>query len=246
MSQFAPFVDQAVANDRTNFDNTFISYYTWGSVIAMGLDLTLRDRTEGRISLDDFMRALWDRFGKPGTRVPGYVETPYTMSDVKAVLAALVGDAAFANEFFARFIEGRDVVEFDRLLTRAGILMRPRAAGRAWAGDLRWQQISSGVRIDDDVPFDSPAYRAGLERDDIVVSLGNAKVAMPADVERITAARKPGDAVAVIYERRGQRLATTLKLAEDPHRELVAMEEIGQTLTEEQRRYRDRWLGSAY
>jgi len=71
MSQLAPFVDQAVANDRTNFDNTFISYYTWGSVIAMGLDLTLRDRTDGRATLDDFMRALWERYGKPGTRVPG-------------------------------------------------------------------------------------------------------------------------------------------------------------------------------
>jgi hypothetical protein len=36
MSQMAPFVDRAATADRTNFDNTFISYYTWGSVIAMG------------------------------------------------------------------------------------------------------------------------------------------------------------------------------------------------------------------
>ena len=246
MSQLAPFVDQAVANDRTNFDNTFISYYTWGSVIAMGLDLTLRDRTDGRVTLDDFMRALWERYGKPGTRVPGYVETPYTMNDVKEVLASLAGDAAFANEFFARFIEGRDVVDFDRLLKRAGIVIRPRAPGRGWAGDLRWQETPTGARILGDVPFDTPAYRAGLERDDVIVSVGNARVTSPADAERLIGARKPGDAVSVVYERRGQRVTTTLKLAEDPHRELVAMEEAGQTVTEEQRRFRDRWLGSAY
>src|SRR6267142_5232743 len=54
MSQMAPFVDAAVAIDRTNFDNTFISYYTWGAAIGLGLDLTLRDRTDGRITLDDF------------------------------------------------------------------------------------------------------------------------------------------------------------------------------------------------
>ena len=246
MSQLAPFVDQAVANDRTNFDNTFISYYTWGSVIAMGLDLTLRDRTDGRATLDDFMRALWERYGKPGTRVPGYVETPYTLGDVKALLGSFTGDAAFANEFFAHYIEGHDVVEFDRLLKRAGIVMRRRTPGRGWAGDLRWQETPTGVRIVDDVPSGSPAYKAGLERDDVIVSIGSAKVTTPLELERAIAARKPGDSLTVTFERRGQRATATLMLTEDPHRELVAVEDAGQVLTEEQRRFRDRWLGSAY
>jgi predicted metalloprotease with PDZ domain len=30
-------------------------------VIGLGLDLTLRERSDGRITLDDFMRALWDK-----------------------------------------------------------------------------------------------------------------------------------------------------------------------------------------
>src|SRR5262245_33318840 len=125
MSQLAPFVDRAATSDRTNFDNTFISYYTWGSVIAMGLDLSLRDRSDGRVSLDDFMRALWERYGKPGSGMPGYVETPYTAENLKSVLASVSGDPAFANEFFARYIEGHEVVDFPRLLARAGVLMRP-------------------------------------------------------------------------------------------------------------------------
>ena len=32
----APFVGRAASIDRTNFDNTFISYYTWGEAIALG------------------------------------------------------------------------------------------------------------------------------------------------------------------------------------------------------------------
>jgi predicted metalloprotease with PDZ domain len=56
MSQMAPFVDAAAAIDRTDFDNTFISYYTWGESIALGLDLTLRERSGGKVTLDDFMR----------------------------------------------------------------------------------------------------------------------------------------------------------------------------------------------
>jgi len=59
MSRFAPFVDAATSIDPTNFSNTFISYYTWGAAIGLGLDLSLRERSDGRITLDHFMRALW-------------------------------------------------------------------------------------------------------------------------------------------------------------------------------------------
>ena len=61
MSRLAPFVDAAASMDRTNADNTFLSYYTWGSAIGLGLDLTLRDRTGGKVTLDHFMRMLWER-----------------------------------------------------------------------------------------------------------------------------------------------------------------------------------------
>ena len=45
MSQQAPFMDAATATDRTSFENTFISYYTWGEAIGLALDLSLRERT---------------------------------------------------------------------------------------------------------------------------------------------------------------------------------------------------------
>ena len=65
MSRMAPFTDAATAIDPTNFGNTFISYYTWGEAVGLGLDLTLRSRSGGRVTLDDYMRALWERFGAP-------------------------------------------------------------------------------------------------------------------------------------------------------------------------------------
>lgn len=37
MSRLAPFVDAAVSVDRTAWPNTFISYYTWGAAIGLGL-----------------------------------------------------------------------------------------------------------------------------------------------------------------------------------------------------------------
>jgi predicted metalloprotease with PDZ domain len=245
MSQMAPFVDGGGANDRTNVSNTFISYYTWGSVIGLGLDLTLRDKSDGRVTLDDVMRALWETFGRPGTRTPGYVETPYTIDDVKSVLGSVSADAAFADEFFARYIQGREVVDYARLLSKAGFVLRKRAAGMAFAGLLRTQDGQSGVRVTDDVPFASPAYEAGLEHDDIIVSLGGSRVSTTADIERALMTRKPGDGLQIVYERRGERVTSVLKLVENPGLELVPAEEAGQTLTAEQRKFRDAWLNSA-
>src|SRR5687767_249556 len=121
MSRLAPFVDAAVSIDRTDFDNTYISYYTWGAAIGLGLDLALRDRSNGKVTLDHFMRALWQKHGKPGGKTPGYVDNPYSVADLKAALAAVSGDAAFADDFFARYIQGRELVDYQRLLDRFGL-----------------------------------------------------------------------------------------------------------------------------
>ncbi len=68
MSRMAPFTDGGVTVDRTNWENTYISYYPFGGAIALGLDLALRERSDSRITLDDFMRAMWREHGKPGGR----------------------------------------------------------------------------------------------------------------------------------------------------------------------------------
>ncbi|HXH25075.1 MAG TPA: PDZ domain-containing protein, partial [Vicinamibacterales bacterium] len=244
MSHLAPFVDAAVSVDRTAFDNTFVSYYTWGQVIALGLDLTLRDRTDGRVTLDDYMRVLWERFGRPGGRLFGYVDNPYTMDDLKAALAEVSGDSAFAADFFARYIEGREVVDLAPLLARAGLVLRRAAPGRPWAGRLRWQDAPGGVRVADPVPFGSPAYAAGLERDDVVQSIDGTRVASSAELERLLTGRRAGQTVTIVFERRGRPVTAMLALAEDPGLELVPAEDVGQTLSEGQKAFRAAWLSS--
>ena len=83
------------------------------------------------------MKALWAQFGRPGQKEPGKVGTPYTIDGLKESLAKVSGDRGFANDFFAKFVEGRDVVDYARLLGRAGLVMRKRAAGRAFAGQVQ-------------------------------------------------------------------------------------------------------------
>jgi predicted metalloprotease with PDZ domain len=52
-----------------NSPNVTVSYYGKGSLVALCLDLLIRDRTRGRKSLDDVMRALWRRHGLTGIGV---------------------------------------------------------------------------------------------------------------------------------------------------------------------------------
>src|SRR5690606_12938827 len=58
-----------------NSPNALVSYYTKGSLVALGLDITIRHASAGRHSLDDVMRLMWERYGRDfytgtGTGVP--------------------------------------------------------------------------------------------------------------------------------------------------------------------------------
>src|SRR5260221_10032365 len=63
-----------------NTPNAGVSYYGKGSLIGLSLDLLIRNQTGGRNSLDDVMRALWERYGVKRIRVPadGIAETAQT------------------------------------------------------------------------------------------------------------------------------------------------------------------------
>jgi predicted metalloprotease with PDZ domain len=244
MSQFAPFVDAATSIDPTNTSATYISYYTWGEAIALALDLTLRDRTGGRVSLDDYMRALWEQFGRPGGRAAGYVDHPYTIDDVRSVLATVAGDAAFARDFFGRYVQGHDAPDYGALLDRAGLELVKAAPGQAFAGSVALEDSGSGARVRAAVPFNSPAFRAGVDMDDVIVSAGGVAVKTASDFARAVQSRRPGDVMPVVLLRRGQRVSTSITLVEDPRLRIVPAEELGRQLTEAQTRFRTLWLSS--
>lgn len=246
MSRLAPFVDAAAAIDRTSWDNTFISYYTFGAAIGLGLDLSLRERSNGRTTLDTYMQTLWARHGRPGQKMPGFVATPYTMNDLKNVLVEVSGDRAFAEGFFGRYIQGHDIVDYRALLAHAGLVLRPRSADRAALNlpALNFQG-GGGARLAGAAAFDSAIYKAGADRDDLLVALGGVKLTSQTALEEALAKYKPGDRVPLTFVRRsGETVEATLTLEADHRLEIVAVEQAGGTLSEGQKQFREQWLGS--
>jgi predicted metalloprotease with PDZ domain len=247
MSSIAPFVDAAVTVDRTNWGNTFISYYTFGAALGLAMDLSLRDMSNGRTTLDTYMQAVWTRFGRPGQKVPGMVATPYTTEDLKNVLAEVSGDKSLAEAYFGKFIQGREAVDYAPLLERAGLVLRKRHPGRASLGapTLTFQG-GGGARVSESVPFGSAFYKAGVERDDLIVSIDGMNVASQDAYDQALAAHKPGDRATLRFVRRsGERVDGTLTFEEDPDFEIVPIEETrGGQLTSQQKAFRDAWLAS--
>ena len=245
MSRLAPFVDAAASIDRTAWPNLFISYYTYGQAIGLGLDLSLRDRSNGKVTGDDYMRGLWAQFGRPGQKEPGKVSTAYDIDGLKESLAKISGDRGFANDFFSKYIEGREVVDYGRLLGRAGLIMRKRAAGRAFMGQVALAPGGSTLRVTGLVPWESALYKAGVAQDDQLVSLDGTALTSMANYDEALSRHKPGDRVVLRYVRRsGETVNAPVVLDEDPRVEVVPVEKTGGTLTDDQKRFRESWLTS--
>lgn len=220
MSRLAPYVDAASAIDPTNWENTYVSYYTYGAALGLGLDLTLRERSGGKVTLDDFMRTLWTTHGAPAAKAPGYVARPYTLQDVEAALAKTTGDAAFAREFFAKHVTGTEPLPYRRLFAAVGYDLRPRGtAPFLGAVDLRVQQ--GRLRVASNTVATSPIYAAGLGRGDVVVSLNGTPLAQPEDWDKVVGTLTVGATVDLVFESRGETKTAKVAVEQDP-RLLVA------------------------
>jgi predicted metalloprotease with PDZ domain len=242
-SRMAPFIDGGRPLDRVNWRTTVVSYYTFGAAVALALDLELRARSDSRTTLDDYMRAMWQQFGKPGGTRPGLVDRPYTDADAETVLAEVSGDRAFAHDFFARYVHGHEAADYGPLLARAGLLLRRRNSGRAWWGDVDIAFENGAARVAALVPPHSPAYDAGLEQDDELRTLDGERIGSADQVVRALSRHRPGDSIDVGFaDRTGEVRHASLTLAADPHLEIVPVETSGGSLTPAERSFRARWL----
>jgi PDZ domain-containing secreted protein len=83
-----------------------------------------------------------------------------------------------------------------------------------------------------------------VAQDDQLAALDGVELTQPAQVAEILARHRPGDQLPLrVIRRSGERFDTSVTLAEDQRIEVVPVEQTGQALTDEMRRFRAQWIG---
>ncbi len=226
MSYQAVFVDRATSADPNNRSNTFISYYSYGDMLGLALDLALRERG---LDLDAYMQLLWQNFGRQ--------ETPFTINDLQNTLEGYAG-SDFASTFFDRYIHDSNMPDMARLFEQMGIALQ-QDSSKAWFG----RRPQNGV-LSSNTLVNSPAYEAGLEKGDVIVSIGQFDLRDDLKFESILEQYKPNDKVKIVYERHGMTMETELVFKQDPTYTIKLFEEMGRAISPAQSEARKQWLGS--
>jgi predicted metalloprotease with PDZ domain len=242
MSRQAAFIDAAASIDPTNSANTYLSYYDQGAGIALALDLQLRQRHS--TTLDKYMQAMWQQFGKKQQNFAP--AAPYTLRDLQRVLGEVSKDTAFAGSFFRQYVHGREQPRFSEHLLAAGLAVLPnQSVGPALARQVAFDKegrclVANYTRIG------SGLYQAGLDRGDQLLVLDGKELRNPNDLEAVLRKHAPTDVVFVkVRTRGGEEKTVQLLLTEDPVVQLKPVEKVDKMVySPSQKALREAWLAS--
>jgi predicted metalloprotease with PDZ domain len=193
-----------------NAPNAIVSYYTKGSLVALMFDLTIRARTEGKKSLDDVMRALWQRYGRD---FYAHAARGVTEAEVETLFDEVSG--LKLKPLFNRYVRGTDDLPLAKLYAPFGVKLgderkdtKPSldvATGRD-GGDAKLTQVHEG----------GAAHRAGLSAGDVLVAVDGLRVSgHPSNLDTLLGRYRVGDTVELHAFRRDELMKFDVKLLGD-------------------------------
>ena len=202
-----------------NAPNAIVSYYAKGSLIALALDLKLRSETEGQVSLDDVMKACWERWGDSGEGMP---------EDGFEAVAAEVSKLDL-DDFFAASVRGTGELPLETLLHTHGIEYRLRASsgssdkGGNKLDDAKQRSVWLGATLTETngkstftaVMNGGPAELAGIAPGDEAVALDGLQLTGANADTRLKAYRE-GDELDLAVFRGDELLTMRIRLAAAP------------------------------
>ncbi|NRR33920.1 M61 family metallopeptidase [Oxalobacteraceae bacterium] len=153
-----------------NAANAIISYYTKGSLVALGLDLTIRAKTAGKKSLDDVMLALWERYGRDFYHGAGRGVTP---AEVEALFDEISGSKL--KSFFDKYVRGTDDLPLAKLLAPFGIKYSDERKSAKPSLDVNPGRDGNDCKLST-VHEGGAAHRAGLSAGDLLVAIDGLRV----------------------------------------------------------------------
>jgi len=207
-----------------NAPNAIISYYTKGSLIALALDLIIRQATNGQQSLDNILRYLWQHYGQ--------TDKGLEERELEAIIMQVTGLSTQLNDFFERYLYGTEDLPLPELLQNEGIEMqfRPPKNHQDLGGGLTEdaeenQAINLGANLVNTehqtikithVFHQGIAYQAGLAAKDEIIALDGLKMANRQQLESWLNRKPLNSEVRCHFFRQGVLKETLLKLTAPP------------------------------
>jgi predicted metalloprotease with PDZ domain len=118
-SSLTTWFDKYALYNRPEFS---VSYYDKGQLLGVGLDLTIRDATDNRASLDDVLRRLNQQYAQRGRF---YADSQGVRMAAEDVIRQAKPDAnADLSDFFGRYVAGTDDLPYEQWLSVAGLTLK--------------------------------------------------------------------------------------------------------------------------
>lgn len=190
-----------------NSPNALVSYYTKGALVALGLDLTIRQGSDGAHTLDDVMRLMWRRYGRDF-----YQGKPQGIPE--DALPALVKEATGVDvrRFIARYAEGTAEMPLAQWLAPHGITVNWKTSSNAPSLEVRTRKQGDSLVLAT-VLEDGPGHKAGLSAGDTLVAINGLRVDAATNLDTVLSRYQAGDRVDVHVFRRDELRCFRARLA---------------------------------
>ncbi len=192
-----------------NSPNAIVSYYTKGSLVALALDLTIRAETRGKKSLDDIMRALWQRYGRDFYTSKG--GRGVTDAELEALIIDVSGLKLKSR--LERWVRGTTDLPLAELLAPYGVeLAVPGKEAKPGLG-VRAAREGSDCKLAT-VYEGQAAHKAGLSGGDLLVALDGLRVTAT-NLDKLLERYRIGDTVTLHAFRRDELMSFSVRLMAD-------------------------------
>ncbi|MDF0605093.1 PDZ domain-containing protein [Neisseriaceae bacterium TC5R-5] len=197
-----------------NSPNSLVSYYTKGALVALALDLYIRRESQNKLSLDDVMRAIWQKYLDDGK---GLAEQEW-----EQLASEITG--LNLSAFFEQALRSTQDLPLTELLASQGITMHFAPArkqadrgGITSSTENRTPLPSLGIKASLETQglrlihvYDGGAgQQAGLAGGDTIVALDNLKAV---DLDQLLCRYRIGDEVKLHFFRRDELHTVKVRL----------------------------------
>jgi predicted metalloprotease with PDZ domain len=191
-----------------NAPNSIVSYYTKGSLIGFALDLSIRAKTGGKKSLDDVMRALWQRYGRDFYNGGGRGVTP---AEAEALFDEISGGRF--KPFFDKYVRGTEDLPLAKLLAPFGVKYNDERKSAKPSFDANLGRDGNDCKLSA-VHENGAAHRAGLSAGDILIAVDGLRVTAT-NLDNLLSRYAVGESIQVMAFRRDELMSFDLVLQGD-------------------------------